>query len=240
MCSGERSSNKAICRHAIPVNRTEDRLLPGRNAETRVITSSDVAAARLAQRPFPWASWTSFFERDFVARLVATFPRAGFEDVVLKGVRYRARALISDGVIAQRHATSKSWNALNQYFLSPGYRTFISDTLGVDLAACRVSAAVCTYGKESRSSPHTDRSHRVATQLIFLNTVWLPEWGGRLLLLNSDRIDDVAVSIIPAYNCSVLFRRSADSWHAVEAISSAAAAERRSILLHFSTRSVFV
>lgn len=199
-------------------------------------TPSDVAGARLEQRPFPWISWTSFFERNFFARLVATFPRAGFEDVVLKGVRYKTRALISDGVMAQHHENSEPWNALARCFLSSGYRSFISDTLGVDLAACHVSAAICTYGKESRNSPHTDRPHRVATQLIFLNSVWLPEWGGRLLLLNSDRIDDVAVSIVPAYNCSVLFRRSAISWHAVEAITSAAEAERRSILLHFSTR----
>jgi hypothetical protein len=204
--------------------------------DTRMTTPSDVAGARLVQRPFPWVSWTSFFEHDFVARLVATFPQAGFEDVVLKGVQYKARALISDGVISQRHENSDPWNALAKRLLSSEYRSFVANTLGVDLAGSHVSAAICTYGKESRSSAHTDRPHRVATQLIFLNSVWLPEWGGRLLLLNSDRIDDVAVTIVPAYNSSVLFRRSDSSWHAVEAITSAAQAERRSVLLHYSTR----
>jgi 2OG-Fe(II) oxygenase superfamily len=200
-----------------------------------VITSSDFAGAYLEQRPFPWISWASFFERDVAARLVATFPQAGFDEVVLRGVRYKARALISNGAIARRHENPEPWNELARFFLSSRYRTFIANTLTVDLAACTVSAALCTYGKESRSSPHTDRPHRVATQLIFLNSVWPPEWGGRLLLLNSDRMDDVAASITPAYNRSVLFRRSPKSWHAVEAIALAAKTERRSILLHFST-----
>ena len=61
-------------------------------------------------------------------------------------------------------------------------------------------------------SVHTDSEWKIVTVLLYLN----PDWGdpgGRLRLLRSNDVEDVAVEIPPDYGTLLAFRRSDRSFH---------------------------
>jgi SM-20-related protein len=75
---------------------------------------------------------------------------------------------------------------------------------------------------------------RVVTQVVYLNREWDSAWGGSLRLLRSDRMEDVAAEVIPAFNSSVVFRRAQNSWHAVAPLATGVDRSRRSLLLQLT------
>jgi len=99
-----------------------------------------------------------------------------------------------------------------------------------------VDVAACLYRKDHWLGPHTDRPHRIATQVIYLNEEWNLEDGGQLRLLHSDRIEDIGAEVAPQLNTSVVIRRSERSWHAVMPVRDSIQCRRKSLLLHLSTR----
>ena len=77
-------------------------------------------------------------------------------------------------------------------------------------------------------SPHCDAVRKLATHIFYFNTEedWDPKWGGEILILDSERrfpahsapsFDDlkVAAKLEPWGNESLLFQRTAHSWHGV-------------------------
>jgi hypothetical protein len=76
--------------------------------------------------------------------------------------------------------------------------------------------------------PHCDARRKLATHLFYFNTLedWDSSWGGEVLILDDERrwkahsgptFDDLRVSaaIDPRGNGSLLFQRTAHSWHGV-------------------------
>jgi hypothetical protein len=59
---------------------------------------------------------------------------------------------------------------------------------------------------------HTDADWKLVTVLLYLNPPWDTS-GGRLRLLRSDNLDDVAAEVPPDCGTLVAFRRSARSFH---------------------------
>jgi len=61
-------------------------------------------------------------------------------------------------------------------------------------------------------SVHTDAEWKLITVLLYLNSSW-NQPGGRLRLLRSTSLDDVAVEVPPTCGMMVAFRRSSRSYH---------------------------
>ena len=61
-------------------------------------------------------------------------------------------------------------------------------------------------------SVHTDAEWKLITVLLYLNASW-NQPGGRLRLLRSTSLDDVAVEVPPTCGMMVAFRRSSRSYH---------------------------
>lgn len=61
-------------------------------------------------------------------------------------------------------------------------------------------------------SVHTDAAWKLVTALLYLNPAW-DHPGGRLRLLRSADLDDVAVEVPPEFGTLVVFRRSERSFH---------------------------
>jgi SM-20-related protein len=59
---------------------------------------------------------------------------------------------------------------------------------------------------------HTDSKDKVITVLLYLNEEWNQE-GGKLRLLGSKNLDDVAAEVPPTFGHLLLFRRCDWSWH---------------------------
>jgi hypothetical protein len=82
-------------------------------------------------------------------------------------------------------------------------------------------------------SPHCDARRKVGTHIFYFNTDddWDPKWGGDVLILDDDKrfrrhsgptFDQlrVAASLDPRGNGSLLFQRTAHSWHGVRPLQA--------------------
>ena len=78
-------------------------------------------------------------------------------------------------------------------------------------------------------SPHCDARRKLATHIFYFNTMedWQDDWGGRILIMDDEKrlkthsapkFEElgVAASLDPRGNGSLLFQRTAHSWHGVQ------------------------
>ncbi|WP_432421292.1 2OG-Fe(II) oxygenase [Mesorhizobium huakuii] len=90
------------------------------------------------------------------------------------------------------------------------------------------------YSEGCWIGPHLDRPDKRLTQIVYLQHPQDRLVGGDLLILGSDKMDDVVRSVPPRPNMSVVLLPSSQSWHAVSMLESASNAPRRCVLVHFS------
>jgi len=187
--------------------------------------------------PFTWAVIPKLFAADAVSTLLQTFPESGFR---LAGdgspdFRFHYRPLICKGdVHSSVRNLHESWQDLALMLASKAYTRQLCDLLSISpTPQWKVDASLCVYSANCSLKPHTDRPIRVLTQVTYLNERWDPGWGGALRVLHSDRIDDVAAEVIPERNKSVVFVRSAASWHAVMPVTREHRS-RRSLIFHLT------
>ena len=110
-----------------------------------------------------------------------------------------------------------------------------ADAIGVhfklpDLAALPQLITFRGWSSAKDGSVHTDAEWKLITVLLYLNANW-NQPGGRLRLLRSDSLDDVAVEIPPTCGTLVAFRRSARSFHGHKPCSG----ERRVLQINWVT-----
>jgi SM-20-related protein len=60
---------------------------------------------------------------------------------------------------------------------------------------------------------HTDSRDKIITVLLYLNPDWDPNAGGRLRVLGSKNLEDVAAEVPPTMGSLLIFKRSDCSWH---------------------------
>jgi SM-20-related protein len=84
--------------------------------------------------------------------------------------------------------------------------------LGIDLAALPRMVTVHYMAAEREGRPHTDSERKLATCLIYMHPGWSsPE--GRIRVLRSASLGDVAEEVSPEEGNVFAFRRSDHSWH---------------------------
>jgi SM-20-related protein len=59
---------------------------------------------------------------------------------------------------------------------------------------------------------HTDSESKIITVLLYMNQPWQNQ-GGRLRLLKSNNLEDIATEISPDIGTLLIFKRSNSSWH---------------------------
>ena len=77
---------------------------------------------------------------------------------------------------------------------------------------------------------HTDAAWKVVSVLLYLNEDWNSD-GGRLRLLHSKNLEDVAVEVPPTWGTLLAFRRSERSFHGHKPFEG----ERRVVQLNWAT-----
>lgn len=96
---------------------------------------------------------------------------------------------------------------------SKEFERAVGEKFGLDLS--QYPTMITVRGKCSATSDghiHTDSRDKIITVLLYLN----PEWsdnGGRLRLLRSKNLEDVAAEVPPTMGTLLLFRRCDWSWH---------------------------
>lgn len=95
---------------------------------------------------------------------------------------------------------------------APSLRNAVARKFSVPLEGKPVLLTVRGRCGRRDGQVHTDSETKIMTALLYLNSRWEAE-GGRLRLLRSRDIEDVAVELAPDWGTLLLFRRSDRSFH---------------------------
>jgi hypothetical protein len=94
----------------------------------------------------------------------------------------------------------------------PGFRQLIEEKFTLSLGERPTMFTVRGRCHRGDGQIHTDSGTKIITVLIYLNQAWEAD-GGRLRVLRSTSLDDVADEVSPTGGTLLVFRRSENSWH---------------------------
>lgn len=209
------------------------------NSTTRVIDLNRISRSHLETEPYRWAAISGLFAAADGAALAATFPRDRFKRVAdhvgEKKHEYQVRALIrmSSQSISGEKQLGSVWQALAHDFLSPAYRSAISELVGIDLGAAELEVNVFDYPPGGLHGAHTDHRDKIVTHVLYFNESWNDDDGGCLLILKSPDLQQIVTSMSPLVGNSAVLVRSDCSWHAVSHVAPTCQLSRRSLTATF-------
>lgn len=193
-----------------------------------------LAQVEMHEEPFPWPEWKQLVPREVAQQLVDEIPLEGFEAIERsdgdKTYQMQCRNLVSNGVPAVDDLTSL-WRDVIEMLVSTSYSEALSGAIGISLEDLAVDITLWRYPAEGFLSPHPDHQDKVFSQLIYLNPIWLEEWGGCLRL-----VGESPVVVTPDLGRSVGIIRTDRSIHEVTRVVSSDAPGRMSLQVVFSKR----
>ena len=174
-------------------------------------------------------------------RLANTPPcREPFPHLVVPGlVRPEAEVALTADFPSVRHHGSfpiselsygSAFEALLAELRGPALERLMAEKLDADLAGLPQMITVRGRCHPRDGRVHTDSVWKVVSALLYLNGAWTPD-GGRLRLLRSTDLDDVAVEVPPAWGTLIAFRRSDRSFHGHRPFEG----ERRVVQVNWAT-----
>jgi hypothetical protein len=105
-----------------------------------------------------------------------------------------------------------SFAALIDELNGPEFERGMGAVFGLDLS--KYPRVITVRGRVGGhdGSVHTDAKWKIISVLLYLNEQWHDQ-GGRLRLLRSTDVQNVAVEVVPKWGTLLAFRRSDRSWH---------------------------
>lgn len=94
----------------------------------------------------------------------------------------------------------------------PTFADAVGKKFSIDLTMTPKMITVRGVCGTKDGSVHTDTESKILSLLLYMNPSWEKE-GGRLRLLNSKNIDDVATEVPPEAGTLLIFRRADNSFH---------------------------
>jgi SM-20-related protein len=146
--------------------------------------------------PYDYVVVPGFVKAEAMAGILADFPSI------------RAAGSFPPSELDVRGAFADLLAELNQ----PPFRNAIEAKFGLDLSERPTMFTVRGRCRLNNGRPHTDSETKIISVLIYLNQTWEAD-GGRLRMLRSEDVEDVAEEAPPSGGALVAFRRSDRSWH---------------------------
>lgn len=199
-----------------------------------MISYSRFPKRKMQTHPFSWIQIPSFFETSQAQALELAFPHDQLvqADSAQKHYRLKDLTLIERGSISDNVSSLPViWSELAQDLLHPNYRQWTEELTGIDLSQSKLKVRFCAYEAGCWMLPHTDQASRLVTQIVYLTSKWSPEMGGGLAIYEYEKQDPPWRIINAAFNSSVLFVRSNNSYHAVEPVAENVTRSRCSLLI---------
>jgi hypothetical protein len=186
------------------------------------------AAAFRAQKPYPWVNPSGLLTETGYRRLLQTLPDVSLFTPFFGVRRAHGQQSHDRFVLEYRNdlAVAAPWREFIAELRGREYRAFLLRLLGVRAVTLsfhwHYTPAGCSV------SPHCDAKHKLGSHIFYFNTPedWEPAWGGETLILDDEgrfdrrsapRFEDFS-RIFAAEtlgNRSLLFARTAHSWHGV-------------------------
>jgi len=152
----------------------------------------------------------------------APLRRDPFDFVVARDlIRPEARALLERDFPRITHAGSfpvselaygPGFGALLAELRGPDFEATLAAKFGMPLAGCPTLVTVRGRCHTRDGRVHTDTAWKILSVLVYLSGGWDSD-GGRLRLLGSEDLEDVAAEVAPEMGALVAFRRSDRSFH---------------------------
>lgn len=121
--------------------------------------------------------------------------------------------------------------ALLDVLRAPSFSEIIGGQLELDLSPYPQLITVRGHARGHDGRVHTDATWKVATVLIYLNDDWTQP-GGRLRVLASGDLNDIAAEVPPEFGSLLAFRRCDRSFHGHEPFEG----ERRVVQINWISR----
>lgn len=157
---------------------------------------SRLEATALVSDPFDHVVVPGFLRDPELAAAIADFPEIS------------APGLFPVSAVDSRGAFARLIEAIGQASVAQAF----GDKFGVALGDRPLMITVRGHCQAKDGRVHTDSRSKVVTALLYLNADW-DEAGGRLRLLRSEDVNDVAAEVPPAGGTLVAFRRTDNSYH---------------------------
>lgn len=118
---------------------------------------------------------------------------------------------------------------------SPEFRHAVEEKFSLDLSNKPTMFTVRGKCRERDGKIHTDTESKIITVLLYMNDGWNNDTG-RLRLLNSNNIDDIAAEVPPIAGTLLVFKRSNNSYHGHLPFSG----PRKAIQMNWVTHQKFI
>jgi hypothetical protein len=105
-----------------------------------------------------------------------------------------------------------SFAALIESLNGDDFRKAVEEKFSIDLSSKPTMFTVRGMCRPKDGKVHTDSESKIITVLLYMNPVWENQ-GGRLRVLRSNDLDDVAHEVSPDIGTLLVFKRSNHSWH---------------------------
>ena len=150
----------------------------------------------LKTSPFPYFSIEQSLEQNKLENLINDFPS------INRGGSFNEEDL----------ELGESYQSLHQAIDSADFRQALSDKFDTDVMDAPLMITYRGYSRQKDGRVHTDSKTKLLTILIYFNDSWSAETG-KLRILNSDDMEDVAEEVNPTAGCMIAFKVTDNCWH---------------------------
>ncbi len=188
------------------------------------------------QQPYPWVNIQETLTHDAHELLRRTLPDVKLFDRKV-GVKRDFGQGYHDRYILHYHPSldlAKPWREFIRELHEKTYDSLVRRLFGLRRSAPYILTLEWYYAWQGCGvSPHCDARRKLGTHIFYFNSAedWDSSWGGRILIMDdggrlkahsAPQFDDlkVAASLDPRGNGSLLFQRTAHSWHGVRPLES--------------------
>lgn len=127
-----------------------------------------------------------------------------------------------------------AWSTMVDDVLSAPFRSWLSDSVNVDVTTCPMTAGLYALGDGDFTTTDTGKTEKLLTFALYLNEFWKPEYGGNYQLFTHKAPDAVPVrEIEPIGGRCTTMTPSADTWHRIQAIDTGGTVDRMMMMLEF-------
>jgi nitroreductase len=189
-------------------------------AQESILDVAKFAATPLKREPYDYIVVPDFVRGAAFANVVADYP------VISKRGSFPLSALEWGPAFAQ----------LLEELQGDAFRQAAAEKFGVDLTGKPTMITVRGMCGTKDGHVHTDTESKILSLLLYMNQSWEENDGGRLRVLRSKNLEDVAEEIPPAQGTLLVFRRSDHSWHGHKPFIGV----RRVVQLNWVTEQKFV
>ena len=166
-------------------------------AELSIIDVDKVYNAKLETSPYEYIVVSDFIKEEWKDKLIQAYPKvkaAGSFPLSTLSVSSEFMRLIDE---------------LN----SDAFRGAVESKFSLDLEGKPTMFTVRGKCRLKDGQVHTDSETKIITVLLYMNSSWENQTGGRLRLLNSNNVDDIKAEISPNVGTLLIFKRCDHSYH---------------------------